>query len=220
MKLFTNQSCICHDPIEDTTPEMLCTPDNSLIDTLCRLASQQIGSTTAGRPGGLLSGAPRMLLLILLVLEFESRRRDIQFFFQSTYRGQAQLDASRREKKELKSSRDENARLEPQWVGGERACYVTPDLSYDYLRWREREKRDEDNKWDGEKKKVRQSLGQSESGPGSRFPNGVLFQLYPVPFNWLKTEKLYSTDPYQSTISCNTILRMVSAVVSPDLTRL
>ena len=41
------------------------------------------------------------------------------------------FDASRREKKELKSSRDEGARREPERGGGRRACYVTPDLSYD-----------------------------------------------------------------------------------------
>ena len=38
---------------------------------------------------------------------------------------------SRRGKKELKSSRDINARHAPYWGGGRRACYVSPDLSYD-----------------------------------------------------------------------------------------
>ena len=39
--------------------------------------------------------------------------------------------ASQRGKKELKSSRENKARHKPYWGGGRRACYVTPDLSYD-----------------------------------------------------------------------------------------
>ena len=39
--------------------------------------------------------------------------------------------ASQWGKKELKSPRDKNARREPSWG---RTCYVTPDLSYGYMR--------------------------------------------------------------------------------------
>ena len=36
------------------------------------------------------------------------------------------VDASRREKKKLKSSRDKNARHEPQWVWGEKSLLCDP----------------------------------------------------------------------------------------------
>ena len=38
--------------------------------------------------------------------------------------------------------------------GGERACYVTPDLRYDYVGGREK-KEGEDNKWYGKKQKTK-----------------------------------------------------------------
>ena len=80
----------------------------------------------------------------MLVLEFESRRGEILNVLAkiisnvdqllsapSVGTGQTQFDASRRGKKELRSSRDKNARHVPESGGGRRACYVTPDLSDD-----------------------------------------------------------------------------------------
>ena len=62
-------------------------------------------------------------------------------------RGQAQFDASRRGKKELKFDLIQGTNRSGE---GEQACYVTPDLNCDYCtRKREREKKGEDNQWDG-----------------------------------------------------------------------
>ena len=60
--------------------------------------------------------------------------------------GTGQFDASRRRKKELKSSRDKNARHEPQWVGGEKSLLCDPGSE---LRLGGREQRGRDNNWDG-----------------------------------------------------------------------
>ena len=53
----------------------------------------------------------------------------------------SQFDASRWRKKGLETSRDKNARHEPYWGGERRACYVTPDLSYDQEGERKEERR-------------------------------------------------------------------------------
>ena len=54
-------------------------------------------------------------------------------------------------KKELKSSRDRNARHEPYWVGGEKSLLCDPGSE---LRLGGREQKGEDNKWDEKKRKV------------------------------------------------------------------
>ena len=77
-----------------------------------------------------------MLLILVLVLEFESRRDDTCNYLQKNTHQLlrvpiAWVSTIRYESKteELKSSRDQNARHEAvAGVGG--ACYVTPALSY------------------------------------------------------------------------------------------
>ena len=75
------------------------------------------------------------------IREFESRRGEI---FSSLFPkikkdqssavrapisvGRHSLTRSRREKKELKSSRDKNARHEPYWGGGEKSLLCDPGL--------------------------------------------------------------------------------------------
>ena len=49
----------------------------------------------------------------------------------------------------LKKYSDKKARHVPQWEGGRRACYVTPDLSY-VQKGEEGKQKGEDNKRDGE----------------------------------------------------------------------
>ena len=56
-----------------------------------------------------------------------------------------------------------------------RALYVTPDLSYDYCR-RERKKKGEDNKWDGEKTKKKHY-------PGTRYRSSRATVLLILPVN-------------------------------------
>ena len=51
--------------------------------------------------------------------------------------------------------------------GGRRACYVTPDLSYDR---RERKKKCEDNKWDGKKRKGKKKETIETKGLPARQP--------------------------------------------------
>ena len=46
-------------------------------------------------------------------------------------------------------------------VGGRRACFVTPDLGYDYFYEGER-KKCEDNKWDEKKRKKKRRTGRPE----------------------------------------------------------
>ena len=97
----------------------------------------------------------------MLVLEFGSHRGEILNIFTKIKKdhllrassvGRRNFDASRRGKKGLKSCRDKNAGHEPWWGGGRSACYVTPDLSYDYSYCRrETEEKGEDTKWDGNK---------------------------------------------------------------------
>ena len=87
----------------------------------------------SGLPGWS-SGNPWMLPLIVFVREFESRRgRDFEFICKNRQKGSLLLRVPsegkhkstrvRRGKKELKSSRDKNARHEPWWWGVERARY-------------------------------------------------------------------------------------------------
>ena len=62
-----------------------------------------------------------------------------------------QFNASLRGKKGLKSSRDENARHEPQWGGGEERSLLCDPGSELRIGGREK-KKGEDNKWDGKKR--------------------------------------------------------------------
>ena len=74
----------------------------------------------------------------------------------------ALFEASRRGKKELKSSRDKNARHEPLWVGGEKSLLCDPGSE---LRQGGREKKTgKYNKRDGKKKEHEKKGTKALSG--------------------------------------------------------
>lgn len=94
---------------------------------------------------------------VSLVLELESRPRCDFEFIDKTKKG-SQFDASRRGRKERKSSRDENARHQPYVVGrGRKSLLWEPwselRLPYSYIHWR-RDKR----RANGGKKKETKSV--------------------------------------------------------------